>query len=44
MLQAETLAAALTNDWAVRFADAASAPDTVRRAAEELGLDLQLLP
>ncbi|HEX2698848.1 MAG TPA: hypothetical protein VHM89_01415 [Acidimicrobiales bacterium] len=44
MLQAETLAAALTHDWAIRFADAASAPDPVRRAAEELGLDLQILP
>lgn len=44
MLQAETLAAALTHDWAIRFADAASAPDPVLRAAEELGLDLQILP
>lgn len=43
MLQAETLAAALTHDWAIRFADAASAPDAVRQAADELGLDLQVL-
>lgn len=43
MLQAETLSAALTNDWAIRFADAASAPDAVRHAAEELGLDLEVL-
>lgn len=44
MLQAETLAAALTHDWPIRFAEPASAPEAVRRAAEELGLDLQLIP
>lgn len=43
MLQAETLAAALTHDLAIRFAEPASAPDTLRRAAEELGLDLEVL-
>lgn len=37
MLQAETLAAALTYNRTARFADAASAPDPVRRAAEQLG-------
>ncbi len=40
LLQAETLAAAVTNDWSVRFATAESAPEPVRRAAVELGLDL----
>ena len=44
MLQAETLAAALIHDWAIRFAEAASTPDPACRAAEELGLDLQILP
>ncbi len=44
MLQAETLAAALTHGWPIRFAEPASAPEAVRRAAEELGLDLQLIP
>jgi len=43
MLQAETLSAALTHDWAIRFGDAASAPDAVRHAAEELGLDLVVI-
>ncbi len=40
LLQAETLAAAVTNDWPIRFAVAESAPEPVRRAAAELGLDL----
>ena len=40
LLQAETLAAAVTNDWPIRFAAADSASESVRRAAIELGLDL----
>ena len=40
LLQAETLAAAVTNDWPIRFAAHESAPEPVRRAAVELGLDL----
>lgn len=40
LLQAETLAAAVTNDWPIRFAAPESAPERVRRAAGELGLDL----
>jgi hypothetical protein len=40
LLQAETLAAAVTNDWPIRFAALESAPERVRRAAGELGLDL----
>lgn len=43
LLQAETLATALTHDWPIRFADQASATEPVRRAAVELGLDLALL-
>lgn len=40
LLQAETLAAAVTNDWPIRFAAHESSPEPVRRAAVELGLDL----
>lgn len=40
LLQAETLAAAVTNDWPIRFAAHESAPEPVQRAAIELGLDL----
>ena len=40
LLQAETLAAAVTYDWRIRFAALESAPDAVQRAAAELGLDL----
>ena len=40
MLQAETLAAAVTYDWPIRFADAASTTPSVQQAANELGLDL----
>jgi hypothetical protein len=43
LLQAETIAAALSNEWPVRFADASSASEPVRRAAEELGLDLAII-
>jgi len=43
MLQAETLAAAVTYDWPIRFADPESAPEPVRRAARELGLDLDIV-
>lgn len=39
-VQAETLAAAVSNDWSIRFAEAKSAPEPVRRAAVELVLDL----
>ncbi len=40
LLQAETLAAAVTHDWPIRFADPASASEPMRRAVVELGLDL----
>lgn len=43
MLQAETLAAAVINNWPIRFAEPGSASDPVRRAAEELGLDLVVI-
>ena len=43
LLQAETIAAAVTNDWQVRFADAGSASEPMRRAADELGLDLAII-
>ncbi|MGH2601170.1 MAG: hypothetical protein ACRDJ9_17515 [Dehalococcoidia bacterium] len=43
LLQAETLAAAVTNDWPIRFAEPSSAPEPVRRAATELGLDLDTI-
>ncbi|MBW3536527.1 MAG: hypothetical protein KY395_01980 [Actinobacteria bacterium] len=43
LLQAETLAVAAANDWSVRFLDADSATETVRRAAQQLGLDLEVI-
>ena len=43
LLQAETLAAAVTYDWPIRFAEPDSASEPVRRAAVELGLDLDTL-
>lgn len=44
LLQAETLATAVASDWPIRFVDADSATDTVRRAAVQLGLDLDVVP
>ena len=43
LLQAETLAAAVTHEWPIRFADPSGATEPVRRAATELGLDLRVL-
>lgn len=43
LLQAETLTAALSHDWPIRFADEAGATEPVRRAALQLGLDVQIL-
>lgn len=43
LLQAETIAAAVTHDWPVRFAGPSSAPEPFRRASVELGLDLAIL-
>jgi hypothetical protein len=43
LLQAETLAASVINDWPVVFADADSASEPFKRAATELGLDLRIL-
>ena len=43
LLQAETLAAAVTFDWPIRFADADSTTPAVRSAADELGLDLMTI-
>lgn len=43
LLQAETLAAAVTNDWPIRFAAAASGSEPVLRAAADLGLDLDTI-
>jgi hypothetical protein len=43
LLQAETLAAAVTNDWPILFGEPDSASDPFRAAATELGLDLQVL-
>lgn len=40
LLQAETLAAAVTHDWPIRFAAAESTSEGVRQAADQLGLDL----
>lgn len=40
LLQAETLAAAVTNDWPIRFAEPGSASEPVRKATVELGIDL----
>jgi hypothetical protein len=42
LLQAETLAAAVANDWPIRFFDPDSATETVRLAATQLGLDLDV--
>jgi hypothetical protein len=41
LLQAETLAASFINDWPVVFADADSASEPFRRAANELRLNLR---
>lgn len=43
LLQAETLAAAVTHDWAIRFADRGSSSAAVRQAADELSLDLAVI-
>ena len=43
MLQAETLAATVTYDWPIRFADAASTTPSVQQAGDELGLDLETI-
>lgn len=43
LLQAETLAAAVTGDLAVRFVDRDSATNTLRTAATELGVDLAVV-
>ena len=40
LLQAETLAAAATHGWPIRFGDPDSTTAHVGRAAQELGLDL----
>lgn len=43
LLQAETLAVALSNDWPLIFGDPASVTTTVQRAVTELGLTLTIL-
>lgn len=43
LLQAETLAAAVSHDWPIRFGDPDSTTAHVDRAAHELGLDLAVL-
>lgn len=43
LLQAETLAASLINDWPIVFAENDGAPAALRRAVTELGLNLQIL-
>ncbi|MGH9024697.1 MAG: hypothetical protein ACRDWD_01055 [Acidimicrobiia bacterium] len=43
LLQAETLAAAVTHDWAIRFGNPDSASAPLRQAADELGLDLAVI-
>ena len=43
LLQAETPAAAVSYDWPIRFADAASTTPSVRQAADELGVDLETI-
>lgn len=43
LLQAETLAAAVTHDWAIRFGDHGSLSAPVRQAADELRLDLAVI-
>ena len=42
LLQAETLAAAVLNDWNIVFGEADSVSDAFRRAVVELGLDLSI--
>ncbi len=43
LLQAETLAAALVENWPVRFADADNVSTAVRQAVDELTLDLAVI-
>ncbi len=43
LLQAETLAAAVTNDWPIRFASRDSISTAFSRAADELGLDVAVV-
>lgn len=43
LLQAETLAAAVSNDWPILFAEADSASGPFTQAATELGLELSVL-
>ena len=42
LLQAETLAAAVLNDWQIVFGESDSVSDAFRRAADVLGLDLSV--
>ena len=42
LLQAETLAASVLNDWRIVFGESDSVSDAFRRAASELGLDLSV--
>lgn len=43
LLQAETLAAAVFHDWKILFADKDSASVPLRRAAKELGVELEII-
>lgn len=43
LLQAETLAAALVENWPIRFADADNVSTAVRQAVHELTLDLAVI-
>ncbi|MBI2710317.1 MAG: hypothetical protein HYX34_11575 [Actinobacteria bacterium] len=43
LLQAETLAAAVTHDWPIRFAAPESVSDAFRCGADQLGLDLAVI-
>ena len=43
LLQAETLAAALVENWPIRFADADNVSTAVRQAVHELALDLAVI-
>ena len=43
LLQAETLAAALVENWPVRFADVDNVSTAVRQAAHELALDVAVI-
>ena len=43
LLQAETLAAALVENWPIRFADADNVSTAVRQAAHELALDVAVI-